>query len=209
MNKSEKFWDRAANTYDQEEKKDLPTYQKIIEKTRKQLNTNDIVLDFGCGTGLVSNEIAGNVKQIHAIDISSKMIAIANDKAILRKIENIDYAHSTLFDEQLRKGSLDVILAFYLLHLVEDSQKVMQRINELLRPGGLLISATPCMGEKPVLSSLFSVAGKIGIIPTIRSFKKIELEDLIANGNFEIIETECLHQSSQQYFIVAKKILRS
>jgi len=206
MNNAQKFWDRAADTYDREEKKDQQTYLKIIEKTRRHLKTDDSVLDFGCGTGLVSNEIAGNVKQIHAIDISSKMIGIAKDKAANRKIENIEYSYSTIFDERNKKGSYDVILAFYILHLVEDIQTVMQRMNELLKPGGLIISATPCMGEKPILNSLFSIAGKIGIIPNIRAFKKNELEDSIANENFEMIETEWLHQNSPQYFIVAKKI---
>jgi 2-polyprenyl-3-methyl-5-hydroxy-6-metoxy-1,4-benzoquinol methylase len=60
---------------------------------------------YGCGTGLISNEIsneiADNVKVIHAIDTSSKMIEIAKNKADGRKIENIDYAHSTIFDEGL------------------------------------------------------------------------------------------------------------
>ncbi len=206
MDKSEKFWDKTANKYDQEEKKDEPTYNKIIEKTKKYLKISDIVLDYGCGTGLISNEIADNVKVIHAIDISSKMIEIAKKKAAGRKIENIDYAHSTIFDERYKSGSFDVILAFYILHLLEDTHKVMQRINELLKPGGLIISATPCMGEKTFPSILLSLVSKIGLIPNIRSFKISELEDSIANGNFEIIETECLHQSSQQYFIVAKKV---
>jgi len=98
-----------------------------------------------------------------------------------------------------------VILVFYILHLLEDPHKVMQRINELLKPGGLIISATPCMGEKTFLSILLSLVCKIGLIPNIRPFKKSELEDSIANGNFEIVETECLYQRSQQYFIVAKK----
>ncbi len=205
MNRSEKFWDKMANYYDQEEKKDEQTYIKIIEKTKKYLKISDIVLDYGCGTGLISNEIADNVKVIHAIDISSKMIEIAKGKADEHKIKNIDYAHSTIFDERYKKGSFDVILVFYILHLLEDTHKVMQRINELLRPGGLIISATPCMGEKTFLSILLSLVGKIGLIPNIRSFKISELEDSIANGNFEIVETECLLQSSPEYFIVAKK----
>jgi 2-polyprenyl-3-methyl-5-hydroxy-6-metoxy-1,4-benzoquinol methylase len=205
MNKSEKFWDKTANNYDQEEKKDEQTYMKIIEKTKKYLKISDIVLDYGCGTGLISNEIADNVKMIHAIDISSKMIEIAKRKADGRKIENIDYAHSTIFDERYKRGSFDVILVFYILHLLEDTPKVMKRMNELLKPGGLIISATPCMGEKTFLSILLSLVSKIGLIPNTRSFKISELEDSIATGNFEIIETECLHQSSQQYFIVAKK----
>jgi 2-polyprenyl-3-methyl-5-hydroxy-6-metoxy-1,4-benzoquinol methylase len=206
MDKSQKFWDKAAATYDQEENKDQQTHLKLLEKTKKYLNSSDLVLDFGCGTGRISNEIAGNIKMIRAIDISSKMIEIAKSKADERNIENIDYAQATIFDDRYQGGSFDVILVFYILHLFEDSQKVMQRINELLKPGGLIISATPCLGEKPLLSFLLSTASKIGLVPKIRSFKLSDLEDSISTGNFEIIETQCLVQSSQQVFIVAKKV---
>ena len=204
-NQMEKFWDRTANSYDKEEKKDKQTYLSIIEKTRKYLKVSDVVLDYGCGTGLISNEIAGNVKMVHAIDISSKMIEIAKNKAIGRKIQNIDYAYSTLFDDRYKKSSFNVILAFYVLHLLDDSQMVIQRMNELLKPGGLIISVTPCMGEKPILNSIFSIFSKLGIIPKIISFKFSDLEHLLTNENLEIIETECLHKKSEQYFIVAKK----
>ena len=204
-NQAEKFWDRTANNYDKEEKKDEQTYLSIIEKTRKYLKLSDIILDYGCGTGQASNEIAGNVKMVHAIDISSKMIEIAKNKAMGRKIQNIDYAYSTIFDDRYKKGSFDVILAFYVLHLLDDPQKVIQRMNELLKPGGLIISVTPCMGEKPILNIIFSIAGKTGIIPKIRPFKFPEIEHLLTKENLEIIETECLHKRSKQYFISAKK----
>ena len=209
MDKSEEFWDKAANTYDQEEDKDEQTHNKIIERTKEYLKISDIILDYGCGTGRISNEIAGNVKMIHAIDISANMIEIAKQKADGRKIENIDYAHSTLFDERYERGSYDVILLFYILHLLEETPKVMQRINELLKPGGLIISVTPCMGEKPFLSFLLSLVSKIGLVPSVRSFRISELENLIASGNLETIKTECLVQSSQQYLVVAKKVVKT
>jgi len=205
-NKAEKFWDRTANNYDKEEKKDELTYLNIIKMSRKYLKVSDIVLDYGCGTGLVSNEIADNVKMVHAIDISSKMIGIAKNKAVERQIQNIDYAYTTIFDKRYKSGTFDVILAFYILHLLEDSQIVIQRINELLKPGGLIISVTPCMGEKPFLNGIFSIVSKLGFIPKIKSFKFSELEHSMTKGNLEIIETKCLHQNSQQYFIVVKKV---
>ncbi len=205
MNNSEKFWDRTANTYDQSEKSSEQTVIKIIEKTKKYLKMRDIVLDFGCGTGRISNEIADSVEVVQAIDTSSKMIAIAKGKADGRRVENIVYAHSTIFDERYESGSFDAVLAFYVLHLLGDPPKVMQRINELLKPGGLIISATPCLGEKKTLQRILSLAGKIGLVPNIKPFKISELEDLIAHGSFEIVETECLHQGTQEYFIVAKK----
>lgn len=206
MNKSEKFQDKSASKFDQAEKKDEQTNIKIIDRTKKYLKTSDTVLDFGCGTGLISNEIAGNVKLIQAIDISSKMIELAKNKADDRKIQNIDFSHSTIFDERYKSGSFDVILAFYILHLLEDNQKTIQRINDLLKPGGLVISATPCIGEKIFLNISLSLLSKIGLVPEIKSFKICELEDLIDNGKFEIIENESLHKGVPQIFIVAKKI---
>ncbi|MEN8122853.1 MAG: class I SAM-dependent methyltransferase [Bacteroidota bacterium] len=204
-NNAEKFWNRAANVYGNEEKKDEQTYLNIIEKTRKQLKVSDIVLDYGCGTGLISNEIADKVKTVHAIDISSKMIEIAKNKAIGRKIQNIDYAYSNIFDDRYKKGSFNVILAFYVLHLFDDSQKVIQRMNELLKPGGLIISVTSCMGEKPLLKRIFSIFGKLGFVPKINSFKFLGLEHLLTKENLEIVETECIHNKPEQYFIVSKK----
>ncbi len=129
------------------------------------LAVSDVILDYGCGTGLVSNEIAGNVKIVYAIDILSKMIEIVKNKATGSKIQNIDYAYSTIFDYRYKKGSFNVILAFYVLHLLDDSQMVIKRMNELLKSGGLIISVTPCMGEKPILNNIFSIVSKTGIIP--------------------------------------------
>ncbi|GAA4840635.1 hypothetical protein GCM10023310_18190 [Paenibacillus vulneris] len=205
MNKSERFWDRTASQYDQIEMKDEQTYLQIIQRTKTHLKISNVVLDYGCGTGLISNDIGEDVKEIHAIDISSNMIAIAEKKAKERNITNINYAHATIFDERYKKGSFDVILAFHVLHLLEDECIVLQRMNELLKPGGLLISATPCVGEKIFLRNLLYIAGRVGLIPIIRSFKIRNLVDTIEKGNFSIVETDCLKKSSQEYLIVARK----
>ncbi len=204
MNKSEKFWDRMAKYLDRVERQDEATNIKIIEKTRNRLKISDNVLDFGCGTGTAAIEIAGSVRTVNGIDISSKMIEAAKGKTVERKVKNIDFAQTTIFDEKLKTGSFDVILCFHLLHLVDDKPNVMRRINELLKPGGMMISATPCI-KGTFLGVLLSPLSKIGLIPQITSFKISELEDLMTDGNFEIVETECLHKSGQLYFIVAKK----
>jgi 2-polyprenyl-3-methyl-5-hydroxy-6-metoxy-1,4-benzoquinol methylase len=207
MNKSEKFWNRAADQSDKQDNEMDQTYIKTIENTKTHLNSSDIVLDYACGTGIITNEIAGNVKKIHAIDITSKMIEVAKRKAGGRNIENIHFAQSTIFDERFKRETFNVILAFNILHLLEDTQKVIQRINELLKPGGLFISSTACMGEKSKFLGVFiSLLSKIGIFPYLKILKISELEDLIDRGNFQIVETENLNSTTSNYFIVAKKI---
>jgi 2-polyprenyl-3-methyl-5-hydroxy-6-metoxy-1,4-benzoquinol methylase len=178
MNKSEKFWDRMAKYFDRVERKDEPTNIRIIEKTRNRLKISDNVLDYGCGTGTASIEIASCVKNVTGIDISSKMIEAAKGKTVEREVKNIDFEQTTIFDENFKKGSFDVIICFYLLHLVEDTPKVMHRINELLKPGGLIISATPCI-RGTLWGAVLSPVSKIGLIPPIKSFKISELEDLV------------------------------
>lgn len=177
-----------------------------MNKTKKHITISDMVLDLGCGTGLISNEMAGYVKKIHAVDTSSKMIGITEEKAKERNIVNVDYAHSTIFDKRYMCGSFDVIFVFHVLHLLEDEHRVFRRMNELLKPGGLLISVTPCMGEKLWLRTMLSFVSKIGLVPKIRSYKIEYLVRTIENGNFSIVETDCLKKKSQEYFIVARKV---
>ncbi|MFA6570879.1 MAG: class I SAM-dependent methyltransferase [Bacteroidota bacterium] len=204
--KSVKFWDRMAKFFDREERKNESTNIKIIEKAKNRLNISDNVLDYGCGTGTAAIEIASSVKEVKGIDISSKMIEAAKRKTVGLKVNNIDFEQTTIFDEKCLNDSFNVIISFYLLHLVEDASKVIQKINELLKPGGLFISATPCVGESLSQRILISLFGKIIRIPYLKLFKIQELKDLITYGNFEIIETEFLNNRGQQYFIIAKKI---
>ena len=207
MDNSEKYWDKRSNKYDKQTKRYGQTYIRTIENTKKHLTMSDVVLDYACGTGNITNEIADNVKEIHAIDISAKMLDIAKRKAGERKIENINFAQSTIFDETYQKESFHVILVFNVLHLLADPQKVIRRINELLKPGGLFISATGCLGEKKTFSNIFFLLlSKVGMVPFIKFFKISELEDLITNENFQIVETENLYHTPPNYFIVAKKI---
>ena len=136
MDKSEKFWDKQAKDFADQEQYTQLSENKDFITTLRYLNIEDTVLDYGCATGIISNAIADKVKEIHAIDISSKMIEMAKIKADERHINNIHYAQATIFDERYQRESFNVILAFRILHMLEDIQSVMSRINELLKPGG-------------------------------------------------------------------------
>jgi 2-polyprenyl-3-methyl-5-hydroxy-6-metoxy-1,4-benzoquinol methylase len=204
MDKSEKFWNRSANGYDKEEMKDKEVRTKILERTRKYLKKQQNVLDFGCATGILSNEIAGDVNMVYGIDISAEMIKIAQSKARARNIQNVDYSHATIFDGKYKAGSFDVILGVYMLHLLDDMPKALKRIHELLKPGGCFISVTPCL-EKSLAGMALSLVSKIGLIPSLSLLSVAELESFITQAGFKINETACLQKTGRQHFIVAKK----
>lgn len=209
--KSEAMWDRLASNWDTPGvslgKNDL----RIIEKTKLYLHAEDTALDYGCATGSVALEIANTAKAVYGIDLSSKMIEIARRKADERKIKNIEFTHATIFDESLKKESFDLILALSILHLLEDSPQVINRIGQLLKPGGIFVSATPCLGERTFISVLINtpvfLLSKIGILPPINFFGVPTLVAAITNENFRVVENENLSvHPITECFIVAKKI---
>ena len=107
----------------------------LLKRQERYLKEDDTILDFGCGTGLICNEIAENVGIIHAIDISTKMIEISKNKASERKIQNIEFERTTIFDEKFKEGSFDAIIAFNIFHLLEEPQKYFQRMTSNTKTG--------------------------------------------------------------------------
>ncbi len=208
--KSESMWDKLAKNWDTPGVSLGENDLRIIERTKKYLNANDVVLDYGCATGSIAIEMANMAKEVRGIDISSNMIEIAGRKADERKIKNIGFTRTAIFDESLGKESFDLILAFSVLHLVENSTQVIDRINQLLKPGGVFISATPCLGEKAFVSILMNIPiflfSKIGILPPINFFSVSNLAASIKNVSFQIIENENLSvHPLTECFIVARK----
>ena len=212
MEKSERFWDKAAKNHDKTEERFEYIHSKSRENAKKYLNVSDIVLDYGCGTGTTACELASQVKEIHALDTSSKMIEIAKKKAAMSAIENANFVQTDIFDKRYQRESFDVILAFNMLHTVGDVREIMRRIYELLKPEGLFISVTPCLQEKmsflvSIQIQLVRLLTKTGIIPiSIRRLRSSELDDLMAKGNFQTIDAEKIYKGASSYFIVTKKI---
>jgi 2-polyprenyl-3-methyl-5-hydroxy-6-metoxy-1,4-benzoquinol methylase len=209
MSNPEKFWDFLAANYDAGEGD--PSERHDLEIMHQYLQPADTVLELACGTGALAIQIAGWVKEIQAIDISGKMVAAAQHNAAERAVANVHFVHTTLFDASYPEASFDVVMAFNILHLMEDIGSVLARIKALLKPGGVFISSTPCLSEKrslvnQLLTPLFMVPSKMGIIPYVKMFQAAELEDLLVSGGFKIVETKKFVGGITDYFIVARKV---
>ena len=137
MRNSDWFWDWRAKKYDEQAQVD-EAYDKVIASAKQYPTTDSTVLDYGCGTGVAAFKIASGVKEVHGIDTSENMIALANKRARERDVENVRFSQQTLFDQGFLIQDYDVILAFNILHLLEDARRAVRRASTLLRTGGLL-----------------------------------------------------------------------
>ena len=212
MNKAQKFWDKQAKRFDDSQKQFEPASQELIARTKEYLNANDNVLDFGCATGTKTLELADGVKHIHGLDFSAEMISEAIKKKNKVNVTNVSFSQGTIFNDDLEKASFDKIIAYSIIHLLEDSEKVIQRIHELLKPGGLLISETACFKDKMDFKTrleftTYFFMKRLGIFPLhLNMFTTSDIEQLIYRQNFKIIKAEILFFNGMTIsFIVAEK----
>ena len=115
-NSPDKFWDLISSKYAATPIADRSAYEAKIQKIKNYLTVDKVVLDVGCATGTQCGDIAVNVKQVTGIDISSKLLAIAEQRKAERKQNNVEFIKTSLFDECFHADSFDVVLAFYVLH---------------------------------------------------------------------------------------------
>lgn len=211
INKAQRFWDKQAKKYDYSEKQFEPVLKDVIAKTKKYLDSNDNVLDFGCATGTKTLDIASAIKHIHGLDISAEMVKEATKKRREANIINCSFSQGTIFKDDLEKTSFDKIISYSVIHLLEDCEEVIQRIRELLKPGGLFISTTACFKDKMALKNrlefgTYLIFKRLGIFPLhLNIFKIDDVEKLIENQNFKIVEKEKIFHGITACFIVARK----
>lgn len=205
MDQSAKFWDRIAARYARRPVADEAAYQKKLQLTRGYFRPDMEVLEFGCGTGSTAIVHAPYVKCIHAIDISSKMIEIARRKASAEKLENVTFERSTIDAFSAPDSTLDVVLGLSILHLLQDKEAVIAKVYRMLKPGGVFVSSTACLGDTMAfLRFILPIGSLLGLIPVVKVFTTKELEESLAGAGFQI-DHQWQPGKGKAVFIVAKR----
>ncbi|MCV6825812.1 MULTISPECIES: class I SAM-dependent methyltransferase [Halocynthiibacter] len=200
------FWDRKAPSYAAKPIADPIAYQAKLTRVQALLSPTDRVLEIGCGTGSTALNLANSCAHFTGTDISSGMIDIANRKLSAEAPKNVVFRRADA-TEIVGEHSFDVILAFSLLHLVDDIPAVLNSVHSQLEPGGLLISKTVCVKDQFIaLRELVRVLSLLGVAPRVTQLSRNELIEFIKNAGFEIVESGYLSNSRMSPFVVAKRI---
>ena len=107
-------------------------------KKRVHFRPDDNVLEFGCGTALVSTNLYDSIGKISLMDTSMGMLQVA-----LRKFEKLSTGKpvtgvSDLFAPALSEAAFDCIYTSMVLHHVLDLREVGERFQDLLKENGTL-----------------------------------------------------------------------
>jgi len=205
MNKDARFWDRLAERYAKKPVDDEAAYKKKLSITRDYLREDMKVLEFGCGTGSTALYHAPAVKSILATDISSKMLAYAHEKAAKANVQNVEFRLATLTSLALPDASYDAVLGLNILHLLKDKDAAIREVYRVLKPGGVFISSTVCLGDfMRSMRFLAPIGHFFRVLPILKTFGAAELEASLAETGFSI-DYKWKPNEARSAFIVATK----
>jgi len=97
------------------------------------------VVDFGCGTGVLSVELARWAKHVTAIDRSESALTKARAEAQRQALTNITFLAADLEHLPLESASVDLVVVSQSLHHVTHIEAVLAEGARLLRPGGRMV----------------------------------------------------------------------
>lgn len=207
MPTAREFWDRRAAVYDAQVGTCYEeAYRKTAEHFRRYLEKDDAVLDFACGTGIVTLAVAPSVKSIRGIDISEEMVRRAGEKARTQGAANVTFERLDLLDESLAPESFDAVLACNVLLYVENRAEVLARIHELLRSGGTFLAVSDCLGEGVTRERVRKwIEYKTGRRPYVAFDTMRSLEAAVVGAGFAVLERENLFPAPPNLFLAARK----
>lgn len=130
-------FDEIAGTWDEEPRR-LALASSVAEAigTAVPLSPALEVLDFGCGTGLVTLALRPRVGRITGADTSSGMLEQLRRKIAAGTLGNVEAVWMDPAQPRLPDGPFDLVVSSMALHHVEDPGPVFRAFLERLRPGG-------------------------------------------------------------------------
>jgi ubiquinone/menaquinone biosynthesis C-methylase UbiE len=136
MDGTQRF-DQEAGTWDEDPGR-VALARAVAEQILQRLGpTPDAeVLDFGCGTGLLTLALQPHVRRVTGADSSAGMLRVLEQKVHSAGLESV---RAYLLDDAhplSAAGSFDLITSSMTLHHVRDLPALYRTFRSLLKPGG-------------------------------------------------------------------------
>jgi ubiquinone/menaquinone biosynthesis C-methylase UbiE len=143
LHSQSKYWDLIANQYDNRYGYDTVSGKQKIQNRANILikasgiNSMSNVLEVGCGTGVLTTEIA-KYKGINlkALDCSSEMIQIAKNKmSINPDLWGVDFSIGDIHHLEFKDGLFDAVVGNYVL-MYTKLDIALKEMKRVLKIGG-------------------------------------------------------------------------
>jgi 2-polyprenyl-3-methyl-5-hydroxy-6-metoxy-1,4-benzoquinol methylase len=139
MNTEKRDFDKEAASWDEQ-----PARVKMAKdvahaiSTQIPLTPEMNVMDFGCGTGLLTLQLQPFVHSITGIDSSQGMLDMLNKKIATMKLNNIHAERVDLAQGETLTGSYDLVVSNMTLHHIREIAPLFEQFAKIIAPAGYL-----------------------------------------------------------------------
>lgn len=185
--KIKQAFSQAALTYD-----GVTQLQRTVGKALLRDIDNrcisDNVLDLGCGTGFLTQELLALLpcKQIIALDLALPMVQAAKVK--LKAIDNVIYMCADAEQIPIAEHAVDHVFSNLMLQWCVDIKAVFMDVRRVLKPGGQLVFSI--FGPQ-TLQELKQAWGAVDNYSHVNYFYGMyELKDFLQQSGFNILKCQ-------------------
>jgi 2-polyprenyl-6-hydroxyphenyl methylase/3-demethylubiquinone-9 3-methyltransferase len=152
-----------------------------------------IVLDVGCGGGILAESMAGLGANVTGIDLAEKSLQVAK-LHLLESGKKVDYRNvsiETLAAEQ--PTQYDVVTCLEMLEHVPNPASVIQACATLVKPGGWVFFSTLNRNPKSYLFAIIGAEYVLNMLPKgthdyAKFLKPSELAQSCRNANLNVVD---------------------
>lgn len=142
INTEKRNFDQEAANWDQ-----APGRVKVAQEIAHSLMQEIIltpdmdVLDFGCGTGLLTFALQPFVRSITGVDSSQGMLDVFKRKIKEQNLNNVKTNYIDLDKGDILTGSFHLIVSSMTLHHIKNISPLLKQFYSILLPSGRLVIA--------------------------------------------------------------------
>lgn len=127
------------------------------------IGKNDVMIDFGSGTGTFAIQAALRCATVYAVDVSPAMIEYARNKADKAGVSNISFCHGGFLTFEYDGPAADVIVTTFAFHHLPDFWKgiALKRMYRMLKPGGQLLIHDAILEEDHAIENIAAYIEKL------------------------------------------------
>jgi len=139
MKNEEGYFDREAPLWDENPGR-VRMANSIADVLLKSIPVSHSmrVLDFGCGTGLVTLRIQPLVNTVTGMDSSKGMLGVLAEKVSILNLPNVVLKHIDIEQAEPLTGQYDLIVCSMTLHHVKNPASLLQDFCDVMTPGGYI-----------------------------------------------------------------------
>jgi len=136
--KKEEYWSKFANTFNEDQKYIVggAVQHALKEKLSEESDLGELI-EFGCGAGFFTKDIAANASHVMATDLSDEMLAIARTQ--LKDLLNVTIEKADCEKTAFPDGKFSSVFMANLVHVIENPLLALQESHRILKDGGLLL----------------------------------------------------------------------